>query len=434
MDFSIIDLKALDEQLIAFRRERHMYPENGWTEFLTTSVLVKHLQALGFECIMGKEIHMSGDRYGVPGDAQLAKCMERAIAEGADPELVEKMRGGYTGVVGILDTGRPGPFTAMRADIDCVDVEECHEDTHFPCQAGFDSRHPKLAHACGHDFHTSIGLGVATVLAACREQLCGKFMIVFQPAEEGVRGGTSVAQSGILNGVDYLFGGHVTSGLPVGKYSAGSWGMASTYKVDMIFKGLGAHAGASPEAGHNAAAAAANAILNCLAISRNSKGGTRVNVGSGEFGPGRNVVPDYAILRAEVRGDTNELNEYMFERMLRVARGSADMYECDFSYQIVGHSIDCPSDPELRSLVADCAKEVEEITEVRDYVKVSGAAEDGTFLMEAVQRGGGKATYLQVGCDGKYPHHNPRFDINEACILPTVKLYCTMVGKLNARG
>ena len=433
MDYSNVDLQALEKKLIAFRRERHRRPENEWTEFLTTSVITHELEKLGFSCRMGKEIHTAGDRYGVPSEAYLEQCMERAIAEGADPDLVEKMRGGYCGVVGVLDTGRPGPTTALRVDIDCNDVEECREDDHLPHREGFDSLHPKLMHACGHDGHTAIGLGVATLVSACADQLCGKIMIIFQAAEEGGRGASSVAQSGILDGVDYLFGGHLTAKMPYGQIYTGSKELACSYKVDAFFHGLNAHAGASPEAGHNAAAAAANAILNALAISRSGKGVTRVNIGSGEFGLGRNVIPDHAVLRAEVRGGNNELNEYMFERLLHVFRSSADMYDCTFDYKIVGYSIDAPSDPELMELARACAADIGEITAVGEYNPLAGAGDDVTFLMHEVQSHGGKATYLAVGADGDAPHHNPRFDINEKCILTACKLYANMIGRLNGK-
>ena len=123
MDFSTIDMQQLESKLIAFRRARHKRPENAWTEFLTTSEIIHELQRLQIPYIYGKEIHMKEERYGVPSDEILERCMERAIEEGADPALLEKMRGGYTGVVGIIDTGRPGPTTAMRFDIDCNEVQ-----------------------------------------------------------------------------------------------------------------------------------------------------------------------------------------------------------------------------------------------------------------------------------------------------------------------
>lgn len=434
MNFSAIDLKQLEEKLIEFRRARHLRPENAWTEFLTTSDIIHELQRLDIPYVYGKEIQMKGERYGVPPEDVLENCMQRAMEEGADPVLMENMRGGYTGVVGILDTGRPGPTTAMRFDIDCNDVEESRDPDHVPVKEGFASIHPMLMHACGHDAHTAIGIGVVNILAACREQICGKVMLIFQPAEEGARGGESVAKSGILNGVDYLFGGHVSFGyLKYGQFAASMINGSFSYKVDLIFSGLTAHAGAEPEKGHNAAAAAAAAILNLLAISRHGGGRTRVNVGAGEFGPGRNVIPDYALLKAEVRGLTEELNEYMFHSMLRVCRAAADMYECKFSYKIVGHSIDCPGDREMMDLAADCLREIDGTMSMEPYLDMNGGGEDVTFMMREVQRQGGKATFMMLGAGVTVPHHNCRFNIDERVLLTSAKLYCAMVGRLNER-
>ena len=434
MDFSTIDMQQLESKLIAFRRARHKRPENAWTEFLTTSEIIHELQRLQIPYIYGKEIHMKEERYGVPSDEILERCMERAIEEGADPALLEKMRGGYTGVVGIIDTGRPGPTTAMRFDIDCNDVQESSDPDHPPVREGFASIHPKLMHACGHDAHTTIGIGVANIITACKDQLCGKVMLIFQPAEEGARGGESVARSGILDGVNYLFGGHIGHDhMKLGTFAASWLNGSFSYKVDLIFKGLSAHAGASPEQGHNAAAAAATATLNALAISRHSAGRTRVNIGAGEFGPGRNVIPDYAILKGEVRGLTEEINEFMFQRLLRVCRASADMYECEFSHKIMGHSIDCPGDPEMIELVTKCLKELDSSMIMEPYHDMNGGGEDVTFMMREVQRQGGKSTFMMLGADVPVAFHNCRFDINEKVLLLSAKLFCEVVSQLNKR-
>lgn len=431
MDFSRLS-EGWEEELIQFRRQRHQHPENAWTEFLTTSEIIKKLEEYEIPYLFGRQVHTKGERYGVPSEEVLQACMERAVSEGADPKLVEQMRGGYTGVVGILDTGKPGPVTAMRFDIDCNDVGECQDSSHFPAREGFASMHPNLMHACGHDVHTAIGIGMARFLSLYRDQLCGTIKLIFQAAEEGARGGESMAASGLLEDVDYLFGGHVadmTSHL--GEFAASTINGSISYKVDLIFKGLSAHAGMAPEKGKNALAAAASAILNLLAISRHSGGRTRVNVGACTAGPGRNVIPDYALLKAEVRGLTEELNEYMFQRMLTVSRAAAEMYDCEFSYRIMGHSIDAPCDKEMVDLAYEAAKETEGVTLMNPSHDMLGGGEDVTFMMREVQKHGGKATFMWLGCDSTAPNHNSCFSITEDVIPLTVRLFGTMVMKLN---
>ena len=432
MEFSRIQEEAFKQELIDFRRARHRRPENAWTEFLTTSEIITRLEKLDIPYVYGRDVHTKGERYGVPSEPELNACMNRALSEGARPELVEKMRGGYTGVIGIIDTGRPGPVTAMRFDIDCNDVDECMEEDHFPAREGFSSLHPRLMHACGHDAHTAIGIGVAKILSLYRDQLCGKIKLVFQAAEEGARGGESMAARGQLADVDYLFGGHVSDmSSHLGQFSASTVNGSISYKVDLVFKGLSAHAGMAPEMGHNALAAAATATLNLLGISRHSGGRTRVNVGACTAGPGRNVIPDYALLKAEVRGVTEELNEYMFQRMLTISKAAADMYECDFSYKIMGHSIDVPCDPEMIRLAGEAAEETEGVVSMEESHDMLGGGEDVTFLMREVQSHGGKATFMWLGCDSTAPNHNGRFSINEDVIPLTARLFAAMVFKLN---
>ncbi len=431
MDFSNIDQKALEKHLIEFRRKRHKYPENAWTEFLTTSDIIKELDALGIPYINGKEIVDPEYRWGVPDDAYLENAYNRALAEGADPDLLEKMKGGYTGAVAVIDSGKPGPTIAIRCDIDCNDVIESSDPEHFPVKEGFASVHPKLMHGCGHDFHATIGIGVCTILSKNKDKFNGKVLLCFQPAEEGARGGEAMSKSGILKDVDYLFGGHIAGPtIKLGEFAAGMMNGSESYKVDLNFKGKSAHAGASPEEGHNALAAAANAILNGLAISRHSGGRTRVNFGACEAGPGRNAIPEYANLKAEVRGITPELNDYMYDRLLRVARASAEMYECELETKIMGHSIDCPSDEFMMDIAKKCAKYTEGITYMSGPYDMGGGGEDVTFMMKEVQNHGGKANFMWIGANTNAPHHNGRFSPDERCLIIATRLYCNMVEAL----
>jgi aminobenzoyl-glutamate utilization protein A len=430
-DKTMTDAK-FENKLISFRRDLHRYPENAWTEYRTTSKIIHEFKKLGIPYLCGKDIHTKGDRMGLP-DAQVDKhCFQRALNEGADEKLISIIKNGYTGAVGIIDTGRPGPVTAIRFDIDCNDVSESSEEDHFPVKEGFSSEHNNLMHACGHDAHTAIGIGVANILSEYKDELNGKIKLIFQPAEEGGRGGKSFADSGILEDVDYLFGGHIAG--PDHKYgenTSGVLGMSITYKVDLIFKGLSAHAGAMPEQGKNALAAAATAALNILAISRSGKGRTRVNVGVMNAGSGRNVIPDYAILKAEVRGDTEELNEYMFERMLTIARSAALMYDCEFSHEIVGRSVDAPCDEEMKDIAINAMRSTEGITRIEREANVRGGGDDIAFMMREVQKNGGKATYLFLGASVQVPHHNSRFAIDERAIPLNAKLFGKIVFELN---
>ena len=431
MDFSNIDFDYLQRIQTEHRRSIHMYPENAWTEFRTTSLIIDKLEEFGIPYLYGKNIHTKGERYGLPSDEYFEMCYKRAIDEGADPERVEKMKGGYTGVIGILDTGRPGPKTALRFDIDCIDAIETSDPEHVPNREGFASKHQNLFHGCGHDAHNAIGIGVAYILKQNIDKLCGKILLVFQPGEEGLRGGNSMADSGLFDDVDYIFAGHV-GGKPMGVIVTGASGFAISQKFDLHFDGVPSHAGAAPEVGHNALLAAANAAINIMAISRTSQGFTRVNVGTLNAGTGRNVIPSIADMKCEVRGETQEACDYMAERLLEVAEGAAKMQGCEFSYKIVGKASGANCDEELNNITAEAAKITDGVISIVPAgQKKGGGSEDFTTLMHKVQEHGGKATFFMIASNSNYPNHHDHFDIDEKCLPLGSRVFCNMTGIIN---
>lgn len=298
--------------LTAQRRDFHKYAEPGWFEMRTSSIIARKLTELGYEVLVGDQVCKKDSRMGVPSEEKLEEQYERAVAQGADPEFVKYTKGGMTGVIGILRCGE-GPTVAMRFDIDALGVFEEHDPSHRPAKEGFNSVNEGFMHACGHDGHATIGLGVAKVLMSIKDQLHGTVKLIFQPAEEGVRGAKSIVDNGHLDGVDYLIGSHVTNKKEddPAVVIPGSYGSLATTKYDVIFHGKSAHAGGSPEVGRNVMLAVGTAILNLYAIPRHSGGVSRVNVGTVVAGSGRNVIADEAKMEIEVRGETTEINEYM---------------------------------------------------------------------------------------------------------------------------
>ncbi len=397
------------------RRELHMHAETGWTEFWTTAFLAKELKALGYEVLLGERAVNPAEAMGRPSEGEIEEAVRRAISWGADPSLIEEMNG-YTGAVAVLRTGRPGPTLALRFDVDAVEVPESQDPNHRPTREGFASLNPKASHACGHDAHAAMGILVARELAEARERLCGTVKILFQPAEEGVRGGKAMAASGVLDDVDYLLGAHVGLGLKLGQVALSLKGLLCTTKMDVEYRGKAAHAGAEPNEGRNALLAACTCALNLHAIAPHRDGATRVNVGTLQAGTGRNVVPDRALMRIEIRGEKEHINAYVEERAKSVIEHSAAMYGVSWSIKLVGSSVDAISDPELVELVAEVAQEVEGVEEVLREHPMTGS-DDMAWLMRRVQGRGGKAIYLGVGADQTAGHHNDAFDLNEDCIL-----------------
>ena len=408
--------EELKDEMVERRRDLHRHPETGWTEFRTASMIIGELKKLGYDVKFGADVIDKKSMMGVPSEAELADYMQRAISEGADPELVKQMAGGKTGIVATLKTDKPGKTVAFRFDMDCNDVEEERCDEHRPAKEGFASEHKKAMHACGHDGHVTIGLSAAKLLAANKARLAGTVKLIFQPAEEGVRGAFAMMNAGVVDDVDYLFGGHIGF-----KATADNClitmtdGFLATTKLDAEFTGVSAHAGAAPEQGKNALLAAAQAAISLNTIPRHSKGSSRINVGVLNAGTGRNVVPDIAAIKLETRGATTEIDEYMVTEAKRILNACAAMYDVKVKITMAGAAPACFADKELGHEVAELIEEKCHYDEVVEYVDMGGS-EDCGYFMERVQQHGGRALYMMYGTKIAAGHHNSHFDFNEDCL------------------
>lgn len=407
------EAQTLKDELITKRRDLHKHPEPGWTEFRTASMVIKELQALGYEVHYGAEIMDEKAMMGLPSTEHLKNCMERAISEGADAELVKAMAGGKTGVMAVLKTGRPGKTIGFRVDMDSNDVQEDMEETHRPYKEGFASCHKLAMHACGHDGHTSIGLAAAKLIMNHKDELCGTIKLIFQPAEEGVRGAYAMVNAGIVDDVDYMFGGHLGFKNTVNNSLVTmTGGFLATTKLDAKFKGVSAHAGAAPEEGKNALLAAAQAAISLATISRHSKGSSRINVGTLNAGTGRNVVPDIAELKLETRGLTTEINEFMVNEAQRMLKAAAAMYDVELTVKMAGSAPAVTEDKELATEIAALVKDKCQYEAIFEYADMGGS-EDCGYFMERVQQKGGRSSYLMYGTPITAGHHNSHFDFNE---------------------
>lgn len=422
-------VQQLEPELVKMRRDLHAHAESGWTEFRTATLVVERLTALGYEVKYGPEVHNPEHMAGLPSRADLDRHLERAIAQGANPEIARKMAGGYTGVVGILRCGE-GPTIALRFDMDALDITESTDADHRPQQEGFASKNAGAMHACGHDGHTAIGLGVATLLAEMKDQLRGTIKLLFQPAEEGVRGARAMVEAGVCDDVDYLLGAHLGfSAREVGTIITGAGGFLATSKMDAIFTGVPSHAGAAPEAGRNALLAAAAAALNLHAIARHSAGASRINVGVLQAGSGRNVTPAQAIMKLETRGETTEIDAYMKENAERIIRAAADMYDVKVEIKPMGSAAGGTSDPELAEIIGQAAAETAGVTKIQPTGDLGGS-EDFAWMMDRVQKRGGKAAYMMIGSKIAAPHHDSRFDFDERALPIGVELMARTVLRL----
>jgi aminobenzoyl-glutamate utilization protein A len=415
-------------EMVAVRRDLHKHAETGWFEMRTSSLIARRLTDLGYEVLTGEDVCLQDARMGVPSAEELEAGYQRAIAQGADPEFVERTKGGATGVIGILRCGE-GPTVAYRFDIDALGVFESAEGDHRPTAEGFASVNYGSMHACGHDGHATIGLGVAKALMAVKDQLHGTVKLIFQPAEEGVRGAKSIVEKGHLDGVDYFIGSHLTK-KPEGDpsdFAPGSYGSLATTKYDVIFHGLAAHAGGAPQAGKNAMLAAATAVLNLYAIPRHNDGATRINVGRLIAGSGRNVICDEAKLEIEVRGATTKLNDYVSQYAERILKSAADMHDCTMEIRLMGASESQTSDEDFcMEIHKICMEKLGLVPVSAPLIRKNGGSEDVAYMMNRVQEQGGKASFVRLMTTMSAPGHNRRYDFDESVLKQGVKAFAGM--------
>lgn len=418
---------AYHDQLINIRRELHQFPEEGWTEFCTTAYIVKYLRELGYEVLLGEKVVSRKDCLG--RDPKLvAQAIETAKERGVCECLLNEMQE-LTGCCAVLDTGRPGPTVALRFDIDCNNVQESGADTHRATAEGWASKRPGLMHACGHDSHISSGLAVARWVMDHKDELNGKLKIVFQPAEEGVRGAAAVAASGIVDDCDFFLSSHIAMMAKTGEIITSPVGFLCTTKYDITFKGRPAHAGIEPNAGRNALAAACHCVTQLLGIPRHGSGMTRVNVGRIVAGEGRNVIPVNAKLVMEVRGETGDINKFMATETENIVQGVAKSFGVEYNIEKMGEAVDLFNDKELVDMLDDVCSKTEGVTKVLHEVNFGGS-EDATILARRVQKKGGKAAYFVLGSDRAGGHHTAEFDIDESSLDIGMKIYAEMLKRL----
>lgn len=265
-------------------------------------------------------------------------------------------------------------------------------------------------HACGHDAHATIGLGV---LEAIKESdFSGTFKLFFQPAEEIIGGGKPMADSGHLDDVDYLFAIHIGLDYPTGEIVAGIDDFLAVTQFYTTFEGYPGHAGARPEEGRNAVHAMATAVGNLYGIERHSGGESRVNAGRVGGGTATNIIPEEAFIHGEARGETTEVRDYIYRRAEQVFEGAAISHDCDVDVTVEGEAPSAESDDELVEIVHDAARSHPDVERATRRGSIGGS-EDATFLMQRVQRHGGLATYACIGTDHPGGHHTATFDVDE---------------------
>jgi len=422
------------EDLIKFskenRKEFHQVPEIGFTEYITTYLIYEKISQTKFDIFIGDDALSTEDRLGIPSHDILEKSYKRALNYGVPKDFLNKIHPGKTGLVAKLDTKKSGPHTVLRFDIDGLPIEENESQTHIPFTEKFISKHKGEMHACGHDAHIAIGISIATYISQHINELCGKYTIIFQSAEEGVRGAKCYTKKGWLSDADYFFSSHVgIVSEKVGTVAATTSNFLASSKFDVELYGKSSHAAANPQDGLNTLLAASTIALSLNGIPQHRDGLTRLNVGTLHAGQGRNIIPDYAKLECETRGATSELNNFMFNRAKEIIEHGAKMYGCDSKITIQGHAPSASCSKEMIQMIKESNKDNKNVINIIDEIAMD-ASEDATVYMNEVQDKGGKATYLLFPYELKYGHHHPQFDIDESVLSVAVTTFINILNNL----
>ncbi|MCW1967141.1 MAG: amidohydrolase [Anaerolineae bacterium] len=367
------EAEAMRGQLVATRRDFHMHPELAFQEVRTAGIVAQRLGELGYEVQTGV---------------------------------------GKTGVVGVLEgNGSAGETLLLRFDMDALPIIEAVD-------VPFKSQNPGVMHACGHDAHTAIGLGVAELLARHRDQWGGVAKFVFQPAEEIIAGAKAMIQDGVLDNPKptRALSMHVSSMEPVGTVQMTNGPtMAAAQAFSIKVTGRGAH-GASPHQGRDPIVTAAH-IITALqtVVSRNVeplKAGV-ITIGAIHGGTVGNVIPDIVEMKGTIRSFEPEIESLLKKRMQAIIGGIAESMECSAVLEFdVNPTPATVNDPALAEQVRENAKALVGAANVRDDRRTMGAEDCAWFLQAA------PGAYVFIGAgssdESKHvPHHSPRFVIEE---------------------
>lgn len=395
----------------AVRRKVHACPETAFLEIRTAAFVWEVLGGLSWHRRAGQTLVDLSSSV-LPHTAEFAKANAEARSHGVSDEDIERFQNGATTIIADLQGSRPGPRVGMRFDMDALPVDESQNADHLPNVHGFVSAHSGRMHACGHDGHIAVALRLAALLSANRD-FAGSVRLIFQPAEEGVRGAKPIVDAGFCDDVDVFVTVHL--GFGAAQSSIGyATSLFGTSKFETRFEGHAVHASNSPETGRNALLAAAHAVLALHALPRFSHAQTRVNVGYLNCEGASNVIPGLAVMRSEIRASDAEVHQDLEERALRIFENASALNSVTSSTTRTGYAVAAESDVELyRSIVSHSADHG--FTAFGPHPMF--ASDDATLMMERVTQRGGASCYLVVGSGDFGPHHSSLFDLDED-VLP----------------
>ncbi len=362
------------EQIVRDRRDLHAHPETAFEEHRTSALVAERLRALKLDV-----------RTGV----------------------------GKTGVIAMLPGGKPGKTVLLRADMDALPIQE---ESDVP----YRSTVPGKMHACGHDCHTSILLGISKALARDAATLNGAVKLCFQPAEERGGGADAMIADGALEGPrpDAAFGIHVWQDLPIGKVAVTPGPiMAAVDEFTVTVTGVGTHA-ASPHLGVDPIVCLAHVVTALQTLVSRTAPPLKelvVSVTQIQAGSAFNIVPPTATMNGTVRVFDPEVYEAVPAQFERVVRGVTQALGCEARIEYLRHHRPTVNDPAMSRLARSVAAEVVGEKNIVEGERTMGGEDFSAFLHHV------PGCFIFIGSRNverglTYGHHHPRFDVDERCL------------------
>jgi len=384
--------RSNQDQLIAWRRDFHQHPELAFAEHRSAKIIAEALGEMGLH-------------------------VQTAVAE--------------TGVVGTLKGGQPGPTLLIRFDMDALPIQE-------ETGAVYESKQDGVMHACGHDGHMAIGLGVAQILSSESHKLPGTIVFIFQPAEEGQGGAERMIAEGILEdlGASRSLGLHIWNEKPLQWLGITPGAvMAGSERFEIVIRGRGGH-GASPHLARDPIVAASQLITACQSIASRSLDPLEPGVVSFtviQAGETWNVIPSSVRLEGTIRTYSEASRMTVIERMKEISNGVCAAAGCQVELEFERITPPLVNDAETAALAAEVAHQLFPEFEIDREHRVMGS-EDMAYFMQEVP-----GCYLFVGSSNSAdnldaPHHNPLFDFDENVLPIAVGLLAACAWRFQEKG
>lgn len=380
---------SIEPKVIAWRHDIHQNPELGNREFKTAAKIAEHLKSLGIK-------------------------VQTEVA--------------HTGVVGILEGANPGKVVALRADIDALPVTE-RNDLPFRSEVTSEFLGEKVGvmHACGHDTHTAILMGVAEILAQNKERIKGTVKFIFQPSEEGPPPGEEggallMVKEGVLKNpdVDAIFGLHINSQTPVGviRYKSGG-AMAAAQEFTIEVKGKQSH-GSQPWSGVDPILISAKIIDGLQTIISREADLTNeaavITVGKIKSGVRFNIIPESAEMLGTIRTLDYDMKDLINRRMMEMVPTIAKAYGGEASIRIKDATDITFNNPALVDQMLPTLQRIAGTENVIASKAVTGA-EDFSYFQREVPGFFFFLGGMTPGTTESFPHHTPDFMIDDAGML-----------------